>query len=389
MRARRLDAGQCRGAGRHAASPSTTSTRSAHGDDEGVFVLGADHAAEVDAPGLHVTRRVAQRLEGNRHLGDPAAFEAGRLAVHTVFQSTLKPRSSVTRPSMKPPTRRDAEDEPVAAVVEGVEHHAEVVVVALVGAVAAHVLGDWMPLRMGVVAPARDVNVVVVEQHPGFGAFGDRRPFLRFLLDEAGQRRDIAICRVVEAAVDLIGVVTRVAPMTTWANAAEPGVTKLSVIAQASTRQAADRCHSTLDLLLRSSLVPLREHRDRIHVGVLQPGRIAQADHRIHRLLVLPGERGRDQAVRRGNGAHQLAVGRNHVQIRARGHVQPILRVDREAVTPSGRELHELTLVHERAVRLHVECRDGSHRCAEAPFVTYSVFSSALSTTPLVLSPSP
>ena len=82
-----------------------------------------------------------------------------------MFQSALLTRSSVVGAVEHAADRRDVEQEPVAPVVERVEQDAEVVVLPQVRAVAAHVVGDDA-LRMRVPAPARDVDVLVVEEDP-------------------------------------------------------------------------------------------------------------------------------------------------------------------------------------------------------------------------------
>src|SRR6185295_17124028 len=66
-----------------------------------------------------------------------------------------------------------------------------------------------------------------------------------------------------------------------------------------------------------------------------------------------------DDRSRRGNDAEMSAVAPDHLDARAGRDVEAPLRIDRAAVAAAGGELHELALVGQRPIRLHVERRDG------------------------------
>src|SRR5437660_6667073 len=112
-------------------------------------------------------------------------------------------------------------------------------------------------------------------------------------------------------------------------------------------------------LLLRPSLVALRDRRNRpdlrrvghfVALGVL---RAAREDEQ--RLLVLPAERAADDPAWCGNNAEMRAVASDRFDTSAGRHVEASLRVDRGAVATARRELHELALIGQRSVPLHVE----------------------------------
>jgi hypothetical protein len=86
--------------------------------------------------------------------------------------------------------------------VKGVQDDAEIVVLADVPPVAAHVVGDDAR-RLTVAAPGGDVEVLVVEQNPHEGRLRRELPLLRILLDEIGDCRQRAIDRLVEYRVDM------------------------------------------------------------------------------------------------------------------------------------------------------------------------------------------
>ena len=57
-------------------------------------------------------------------------------------------------------------------------------------------------LGLAVEAPGRDVQILVVEEHPHLGGLGRRRPFVRNLLEESIDRQGFAVHLLVEAAVE-------------------------------------------------------------------------------------------------------------------------------------------------------------------------------------------
>src|SRR5712691_11513617 len=114
--------------------------------------------------------------------------------------------------------------------------------------------------------------------------------------------------------------------------------------------------------LLRPSLVALRDRRNRpdlrrvghlVALGVLRASREYEQG-----LLVLPAERAADDAARRGNHTKMFAVASDHLDTRAGRHVEASLRVDRGAVAAARGELHELALIGQRPILLHVERRE-------------------------------
>ena len=139
------------------------------------LVLAADRrgAAECpmswSSPGL-----VANRLERNRDLRRPAPVEAA--GPHLPHRIPVGVRVAFVGHELvgEAAERVGVEVEAVAAIVERVEQHAEHVVLAQLAGVAAQLVGGPLVGRRRVLAPARDVDEVVVEQHPGFGALGRR-----------------------------------------------------------------------------------------------------------------------------------------------------------------------------------------------------------------------
>src|SRR5262249_54374399 len=87
-------------------------------------------------------------------------------------------------------------------VVEGVELDRKVVVLAEIRAVAPHVVRD-RALRVLIPAPADRVDEPIVVEHPGFGALGNRRAFVRILLLKLRNRTDLPVELLIEDAVDV------------------------------------------------------------------------------------------------------------------------------------------------------------------------------------------
>src|SRR2546426_7516150 len=115
-------------------------------------------------------------------------------------------------------------------------------------------------------------------------------------------------------------------------------------------------------LLLRPSLVALRDRLNRpdlrrvghfVALGVLRASREDE-----QHLLVLPAERAADDSAWCGNDAEMFAVASDHFDTRAGRHVEASLRVDRGAVAAARGELHELALIGQRPILLHVERRE-------------------------------
>ena len=202
-RGRRLQADQ-RARRRHAEhAAASAEPRGRDGNQRQVrpFVLAHHRAAELDAPDLIARRPIAQRLERHHHLDGPAAVEAGGpdvphrvpVAVRIALVGDLEIRETAQRVGV--------EEQRVAPVVEGVDEEAEQVVVQQVERVAAHLGGHPLARWRAVPAAARDVEVLVVEHHPGVRALGGRCAIVRELLNEAGDRCDLRVDRLVEPPV--------------------------------------------------------------------------------------------------------------------------------------------------------------------------------------------
>ena len=164
------------------------------------FILAANAAADLDAPRLFTRRSVSKRLERNGDLGDPAAFEPGRLCLPNPVPVEVRPVVGA-RTVAKTAGRRHRKQRPRAAIKERVEQDGDMVLRRHVGAVAAHVVGDD---ALGVLVPAAagEIDVPVVEHHPHLGAFGNGRAGLRLLLNEVGKGGDSGVNLLVQPAVE-------------------------------------------------------------------------------------------------------------------------------------------------------------------------------------------
>ena len=144
----------------------------------GILVLPAHDAAEVDPPDLGTAARVAQGLEGDRHLHGPAVFEPGRprvpdrgpVAVHVPLIHDEAVEEAADRVQV--------EEEGVPPVVEGVQDEAEVLVVVDAEVIAPHFGGEH-PVRLGVPAAAGDVEGVIVVEDPDLRPLGSGLAFER------------------------------------------------------------------------------------------------------------------------------------------------------------------------------------------------------------------
>ncbi len=91
--------------------------------------------------------------------------------------------------------------EGVPPVVECVEDYGEVLVLGQSTTVPTHFIGHH-PLRMTVPTAARDIDVLVIEEHPDLGFFRCRLAFLRLLLKESADARYVLINGFFELPVD-------------------------------------------------------------------------------------------------------------------------------------------------------------------------------------------
>ena len=182
--------------------PAAAAGRDGQPRQIGVLVLAADAAAKLNAPDVRRLRPVAERLERNLHLDRPAAVEAA--GPHVPHRVPVGVRVALVRELLvgAPAERVGVEHEAVAAVVERVEERAEVVVLAELGGVAAHLVRNPLAPGRRVPHPGGDVDIRVVEHDPRLGRLGRGRAGVGNVLDEVGDRRHRLVDRLVEDAVE-------------------------------------------------------------------------------------------------------------------------------------------------------------------------------------------
>ena len=175
--------------------------RDRHRREIRLLVARSDVPAHLDAPQLRGAGPEAEGLEGDRHLDGPAAVEAAGAHVPDRIPVGVRVPLVGDLPIAEPADGVDPEGEAVPAVVEGVEHDDEPVVVDELERVALHLVGD--PRRLGdrLVNAGRRVDRLVVEEDPGVGRLRGRGPFVGRLLNEAPERLDAGVDRLVEHAV--------------------------------------------------------------------------------------------------------------------------------------------------------------------------------------------
>ncbi len=165
------------------------------------LVLPPDVPPDVDAPGLRAAAAIPQRSEGDGHLDRPAlgvpAASRHPGGVPVAVRVPLVRDLRVPRPA----DRVHQELIAVAAIVKRVQDHADVVVLADVPAVAAHVVGDD-PGRLAVAAPGGNIDVARVEEDPDERRLGGELSLVRILLDEIGDRRERPVEVLVKNRVD-------------------------------------------------------------------------------------------------------------------------------------------------------------------------------------------
>ncbi len=169
----------------------------------GPLVLVADRSAELDAPHLIGAGRVAQRLERELHLERPPAVEAPGLHVPHRIPVGVRCAFVDDRVIRESAEGIRVEHEPAAAIVEGVEADAEVIVLPHLVGVAAQLVGNPLLRRRRVPALRGDVDVVAVEHHPDFGLLGRRLVVARRHLQHAAEARELSVDLVVQEAVEL------------------------------------------------------------------------------------------------------------------------------------------------------------------------------------------
>ena len=165
------------------------------------FVLAADGAPHLEPPHHVGARGVADRLERDGDLQRPAALEAaGAGRPHRVPVGVG--RAFVDDGIIGEAAERvRVEHEAAAPVVEGVERHADVVVVPHLVGVAPQLVGHPLLGRRRIVDPRRHVDVAIVVGDPDVGALGGQLAVPRDDLDEVAERLVVDIGPLVEAAI--------------------------------------------------------------------------------------------------------------------------------------------------------------------------------------------
>ena len=167
----------------------------------GRLVLPENTSPELHPPDLRPTRPEAEGLEGDLHLDGPPPVEAAGpnvpdrvpVGVGGPFIGDLGVHEATNRV--------DREGDTVAPVVEGVERHAEPVVLDDLERIALHLVGDPPGLRRRVPEARTDIDVPRVIEDPCLGFFRGRLASVRQLLDEAADRRHLAVDPLVQCSV--------------------------------------------------------------------------------------------------------------------------------------------------------------------------------------------
>ena len=174
--------------------------RGGHLAQHGRLVLPLHLPPDVDAPCLRAPAPVAERLERNRHLDGVSGIGSGGSDVP--HRAPVGVVDAVGDAGISQGADRGGlEVVRIPPIEERVQHNAEVVVLGDAAAVAAQFVGGD-PVGLAVEAPGRDVQVLVVEEHPHLGGLGRRRPFFRNLLEESVDRQGDPVHLLVEAAVE-------------------------------------------------------------------------------------------------------------------------------------------------------------------------------------------
>ena len=163
------------------------------------FVLPADDPAKVQAPNLFGSGVVAQGFERDRKLDRPAVLEPRGSDVPHRAPGQILPRfgyGAVALPAKQIRLKQVSS----APVIKRIDEYAKILVLQNAARVPPHFVGDHA-IRLGVPVARGDIQVVIVEKHPGLGPLGAGFPVVGFLLDEPGDREDLAVVRLVQAAV--------------------------------------------------------------------------------------------------------------------------------------------------------------------------------------------
>ncbi len=170
--------------------------------EEGRFVLPPVDPARVEAPDLRASRAVAKRLERDRQLHRPAAFEAadGQIPDRIPVGVELPLVGDLPVPASA--DRVDRELETVAAIVESVDEERDVIVLEDVVVVATHLVGHEC-VRPALPASERHVDGVVVEEEPAFGFLRRNLTFHRLHLEEVSERGRRRVDGFIELTIEL------------------------------------------------------------------------------------------------------------------------------------------------------------------------------------------
>ena len=165
------------------------------------LVLPAHVAPKIDAPFLRTAAAIAQRSKRNRQFDRPALAVTARPPHPDRVPVPVDVALVGDLPVPGAANRVEQELVAVSPIVKGVEQDVEVVVLADVAPVAAHVVGDDAR-GLAVAAAGGDVERGRVERDPHQRRLGGDPPLVRLLLHEIGDRGERSIDRFVEDAVD-------------------------------------------------------------------------------------------------------------------------------------------------------------------------------------------
>ena len=173
-----------------------------HRREVGPLVLVPHGASDLDAPHLVRPGAIPKRLERDRHLHRVAALEPSglrrphgipvRVGPALIDDRVVSPSSQWIR----------IEGEPAAAVVERVEQHADVLVVAQAAGVAPQLVDDPLCGRGRIKALAREIHVLVVVRDPDVAALRGWLAVVGRHLDQSAERRLARVHVLVQHAVE-------------------------------------------------------------------------------------------------------------------------------------------------------------------------------------------
>jgi hypothetical protein len=161
-----------------------------------------DAAAHLHPPHLIRACHVSKRLERDSHLDRPPALEQASSDLPDRVPLPIEIAFVGNREVEHRSERIGEKAERIAAVVKGVEHHGEIVVVPDRDRVAPDLVRDPLIGGRGIPAAAADIHEAIVEHHPDIGALGRLTLIARQRLHEFAEGWDGLIHRFVEASID-------------------------------------------------------------------------------------------------------------------------------------------------------------------------------------------